>query len=60
VFRRIALPRHLARFAGAGARDDADLEAAIHGAVADSLIDTGQDRTAATRAYVHRSRYDDC
>ncbi|GGM16458.1 aminobutyraldehyde dehydrogenase [Nakamurella endophytica] len=33
---------------------DADLEAAVHGAVAGSLINTGQDCTAATRAYVHR------
>ncbi|MCA0290752.1 MAG: gamma-aminobutyraldehyde dehydrogenase [Actinobacteria bacterium] len=39
--------------------DDADLEAAIHGAVAGSLINTGQDCTAATRAIVHRSRYAD-
>lgn len=38
--------------------DDADLEAAIHGAVAGSLINTGQDCTAATRAYVHSSIYD--
>lgn len=37
--------------------DDADLEAAAHGAVAGSLINTGQDCTAATRAIVHRSRY---
>ncbi len=37
--------------------DDADLEAAIHGAVAASLINAGQDCTAATRAIVHRSRY---
>ncbi|MCB0914411.1 MAG: gamma-aminobutyraldehyde dehydrogenase [Actinobacteria bacterium] len=37
--------------------EDADLDAAIHGAVAASLINTGQDCTAATRAYVHRSRY---
>lgn len=36
--------------------DDADLEAAVHGAVAASLINTGQDCTAATRAYVHVSR----
>jgi betaine-aldehyde dehydrogenase len=35
--------------------EDADLEAAIHGAVAASLINTGQDCTAATRAYVHHS-----
>jgi betaine-aldehyde dehydrogenase len=39
--------------------EDADLEAAIHGAVAGSLINTGQDCTAATRAYVHRSRFDE-
>ncbi|HEU5357438.1 MAG TPA: gamma-aminobutyraldehyde dehydrogenase [Actinocrinis sp.] len=39
--------------------DDADLEAAIHGAVAGSLINSGQDCTAATRAYVHRSRFDE-
>ena len=38
--------------------DDADLDAAIRGAVAASLINTGQDCTAATRAYVHRSRHD--
>ena len=37
--------------------DDADLDAAIRGAVAASLINTGQDCTAATRAYVHSSRY---
>jgi betaine-aldehyde dehydrogenase len=35
--------------------DDADLAAAVHGAVAGSLINTGQDCTAATRAIVHRS-----
>ena len=39
--------------------DDAALEAAIHGAVAGSLINTGQDCTAATRAIVHRSLYRD-
>jgi betaine-aldehyde dehydrogenase len=39
--------------------DDADLEAAVRGAVAGSLINTGQDCTAATRAYVHRSLFDD-
>ena len=38
--------------------DDADLEAAVHGAVAGSLINTGQDCTAATRAYVHSSLID--
>lgn len=37
--------------------DDADLEAAAHGAVAGSLINGGQDCTAATRAYVHRSLF---
>ncbi len=39
--------------------DDADLDAAIRGAVAASLINTGQDCTAATRAYVHRSVFDE-
>ncbi|MEX5272024.1 gamma-aminobutyraldehyde dehydrogenase [Kocuria sabuli] len=39
--------------------DDADLEAAIHGAVAGSLINAGQDCTAATRAIVHRSVYEE-
>ncbi|GAB3597648.1 gamma-aminobutyraldehyde dehydrogenase [Angustibacter peucedani] len=39
--------------------DDADLEAAAHGAVAGALINTGQDCTAATRAIVHRSLFDD-
>ncbi|MEC4020144.1 gamma-aminobutyraldehyde dehydrogenase [Streptomyces sp. H27-D2] len=38
--------------------DDADLEAAVHGAVAGSLINTGQDCTAATRAYVQRPLFD--
>ncbi len=38
--------------------DDADLEAAVHGAVAGSLINSGQDCTAATRAYVQRPIYD--
>ncbi len=38
--------------------DDADVEAAAHGAVAASLINTGQDCTAATRAYVQRPLYD--
>src|SRR5207245_2748116 len=37
---------------------DADLEAAAHGAVAGALINTGQDCTAATRAYVQRPLYD--
>jgi len=35
--------------------EDADLEAAVHGAVAGSLINSGQDCTAATRALVHES-----
>lgn len=39
--------------------DDADLDAAINGAVAGSLINTGQDCTAATRAIVARNLYDD-
>jgi betaine-aldehyde dehydrogenase len=39
--------------------DDADLDAAIQGAVAASLINTGQDCTAATRAIVARNLYDD-
>ncbi|MEU1628319.1 gamma-aminobutyraldehyde dehydrogenase [Streptomyces sp. NPDC020096] len=38
--------------------DDADLTAAAHGAVAASLINTGQDCTAATRAYVQRPLYE--
>ncbi|MET1152592.1 aminobutyraldehyde dehydrogenase [Arthrobacter sp.] len=39
--------------------EDADLEAAAHGAVAGSLINTGQDCTAATRAIVHHSVYEE-
>jgi betaine-aldehyde dehydrogenase len=38
--------------------DDADIDAAIQGAVAGSLINSGQDCTAATRAYVQRPLYD--
>ncbi|WP_340375595.1 gamma-aminobutyraldehyde dehydrogenase [Streptomyces sp. SS7] len=38
--------------------DDADLEASVHGAVAGALINTGQDCTAATRAYVQRPLYE--
>ncbi|NMO00244.1 gamma-aminobutyraldehyde dehydrogenase [Gordonia sp. TBRC 11910] len=38
--------------------DDADLDAAVHGAVAASLINGGQDCTAATRAIVAESLYD--
>ena len=39
--------------------DDADLDAAIQGAVAGALINTGQDCTAATRAIVSADLYDD-
>jgi betaine-aldehyde dehydrogenase len=39
--------------------DDADLEAAVHGAVAGGLINSGQDCTAATRAVVHRSLFEE-
>ncbi|GAC69830.1 aminobutyraldehyde dehydrogenase [Gordonia soli] len=39
--------------------DDADLDAAVNGAVAGSLINAGQDCTAATRAIVAESLYDD-
>jgi len=38
--------------------DDADLDAAIQGAAAGALINTGQDCTCATRAYVQRPLYD--
>ncbi|CAN5532675.1 gamma-aminobutyraldehyde dehydrogenase [soil metagenome] len=38
---------------------DADLDAAIQGAVAGALINSGQDCTAATRAIVARELYDD-
>lgn len=38
--------------------EDADVEAAAHGAVAGSTINAGQDCTAATRAYVHRSLFE--
>ncbi len=39
--------------------DDADLDAAANGAVAGALINTGQDCTAATRAYVQRARLEE-
>jgi len=39
--------------------EDAYLQAAIHGAVAGSLINAGQDCTAATRAIVHSSLYEE-
>jgi betaine-aldehyde dehydrogenase len=38
--------------------DDADVDAAARGAVAGSLINAGQDCTAATRAYVQRPLFD--
>ncbi len=38
--------------------DDADLDAAANGAVAGALINSGQDCTAATRAYVQRPLFD--
>ncbi|GLF99030.1 gamma-aminobutyraldehyde dehydrogenase [Streptomyces yaizuensis] len=38
--------------------DDADVEAAVRGAVAGSLINAGQDCTAATRVYVQRPLYE--
>ena len=38
--------------------DDADLDAAVQGAVAGALINSGQDCTAATRAYVQRPLYE--
>ncbi|MFF0447058.1 gamma-aminobutyraldehyde dehydrogenase [Streptomyces sp. NPDC004609] len=38
--------------------DDADPEAAVQGAVAGSLINSGQDCTAATRVYVQRPLYE--
>ena len=38
---------------------DADLDAAVHGAVAGALINSGQDCTAATRAIVAAELYDD-
>ncbi len=38
--------------------DDADLDAAVQGAVAGALINSGQDCTAATRAYVQRPLFD--
>ena len=38
---------------------DADLDAAVHGAVAGALINSGQDCTAATRAIVAADHYDE-
>lgn len=39
--------------------DDADLEAAVQGAVVGGYINTGQDCTAATRVYVQQPRYEE-
>ncbi len=39
--------------------EDADLEAAIQGAVVAGFVNTGQDCTAATRIYVQESKYKD-
>jgi len=38
--------------------DDADIEAAAHGAVVGAYVNSGQDCTAATRIYVQESVYD--
>ncbi|GLB65778.1 gamma-aminobutyraldehyde dehydrogenase [Arthrobacter mangrovi] len=38
--------------------DDADVDAAAHGAVAGAIINGGQDCTAATRAYIQRPLFD--
>ncbi|POB10510.1 aminobutyraldehyde dehydrogenase [Sulfobacillus sp. hq2] len=38
--------------------DDAPLDAAIHGIAVAALVNSGQDCTAATRAYVHRKHYE--
>ncbi len=39
--------------------EDADLDAAVQGAVVAGFVNTGQDCTAATRLYVQKSRYSD-
>src|SRR5512147_2318271 len=39
--------------------DDADLDAAVRGAVAGAYINCGQDCTAATRAYVQEPLYEE-
>jgi betaine-aldehyde dehydrogenase len=39
--------------------DDADLEAAVQGAVVGGYVNCGQDCTAATRVYVQKARYGD-
>ncbi|MDG2616181.1 aminobutyraldehyde dehydrogenase [Thermoleptolyngbya sichuanensis XZ-Cy5] len=38
--------------------EDADIEAAAHGAVVGAYVNSGQDCTAATRMYVHESVFD--
>ncbi|MBD2260007.1 aminobutyraldehyde dehydrogenase [Pseudanabaena sp. FACHB-2040] len=38
--------------------EDADVEAAAHGAIVGGYMNTGQDCTAATRMIVHRSQYE--
>ena len=38
--------------------EDADLEAAVQGAVVGGFVNTGQDCTAATRIYVQKPKYD--
>ena len=37
--------------------EDADLDAAVQGAAVAGYVNTGQDCTAATRVYVHKSKY---
>jgi betaine-aldehyde dehydrogenase len=39
--------------------EDADIEAAVQGAVVAGFVNTGQDCTAATRIYVQKKHYDD-
>ncbi|MFQ5877459.1 MAG: gamma-aminobutyraldehyde dehydrogenase [Acidobacteriota bacterium] len=39
--------------------DDADVEAAVQGAVVAGYVNSGQDCTAATRVYVQKSRHDE-
>lgn len=39
--------------------EDANLDAAVQGAVVAGFVNTGQDCTAATRIYVQKSKYDD-
>ncbi len=39
--------------------EDADIEAAVQGAVVAGFVNTGQDCTAATRIYIQKKHYDD-